>query len=81
MTFASDDLKEMRLRVFLLDFFLRIFFFLVNVAVRVCCQKLSQKYILSAFGRLTPNYPPEYFGGLRTSSKCSHAKRLSPLAR
>jgi hypothetical protein len=25
---------------------------------------LSQKYILSASGGLTPNYPPEYFGGL-----------------
>lgn len=35
MTFASDELKEMRLRVFLLAFFFRIFFLLVNVAVRV----------------------------------------------
>jgi hypothetical protein len=37
MTFASDELKEMRLRAFLLAFFLRIFFLLANVAVRVCC--------------------------------------------
>ena len=79
MTFASDELKEMRLRAFLLAFFLRIFFFLVNVAVRVCCQKLSQKYILSAFGGLTPNYPPEYFGGLLTSSKCSPRNWVAPL--
>ena len=37
MIFARDELKEMRLRAFLLAFFLRIFFLLVNVAVRVCC--------------------------------------------
>jgi len=35
MIFARDELKEMRLRAFLLAFFLRIFFLLVNVAVRV----------------------------------------------
>jgi hypothetical protein len=37
MTFASEELKEMRLRAFLLTFFLRIFFFLANAAVRVRC--------------------------------------------
>ena len=38
MTFVSDRVKEMRLRDFLFAFFLRIFFLLANVAVRVDCQ-------------------------------------------
>ena len=56
MTFTSGELKEMRLRAFLLAFFLRIFFLLVNVYIRTFIKDLQKPIDFILYFKKFPSF-------------------------